>query len=71
MEAVSCRAPLFCFVFAVLAPVLGANIAEVDEVWQRRAEEAKKNAVEAYHPNPEEVILEFNKHVTRYVERVN
>lgn len=70
MEAVNFRAAIFCFVFVfvVLVPVLGANIAEVDEVWRRRAEEAKKNAFEAYHPNPEQVIVELNEHVAGYVD---
>ncbi|PKI63212.1 hypothetical protein CRG98_016397 [Punica granatum] len=65
MEAIDSRVALFCFALAVLIPVLRANIAEFDEVWQKRAEQAKKGFLEAYHPNPEEVTVEFNKHVTR------
>ncbi|CAI0453526.1 unnamed protein product [Linum tenue] len=38
--------------FATIVPCLLANIAYYDDVWQKRAEEAKKNTLEAYVPNP-------------------
>ena len=49
--------------FAVLIPGLQDNIAEYDEFWLQRAEEARKDALEAYHPNPEEITEQFNTHV--------
>jgi pectate lyase len=54
---------IFCVSFAVLIPSLWANIAEFDDYWQQRADEAKKAALEAYHPNPEEVTEQINTHV--------
>lgn len=62
MEAVKPRL-LLLFAFVVLIPTLKANIAEYDEVWQKRAEDAKEAAREAYQPNPEEVTHDFNKQV--------
>lgn len=43
--------------------IVAANIADFDEVWQKRAEEAKQAALDAYHPNPEEITHNFNMHV--------
>ncbi|XP_010242445.1 PREDICTED: pectate lyase [Nelumbo nucifera] len=57
---------LLCFLLFILAaiiPTLRAHIGDFDEVWQKRAEEAKSNALEAYHPDPDEVINHFNHHV--------
>ncbi|KAK9114132.1 hypothetical protein Syun_020929 [Stephania yunnanensis] len=51
------------FVLAVLAPALDANIAEFDDVWKKRANEAWKAAQEAYHPDPEQVNSHLNHHV--------
>ncbi|XP_044467945.1 pectate lyase-like [Mangifera indica] len=46
--------------FFSLAPCLFANIAEFDEVWRRRAEEAMEVTRQAYHPNPLSVMNDFN-----------
>ncbi|KAI6677161.1 hypothetical protein NL676_037957 [Syzygium grande] len=55
---------VFAFAFlAVMVPVLRANIADFDEVWQKRAEEAKKAAMEAYEPDPDKVAEDFNQRV--------
>lgn len=51
--------------FVMIFPTLNANIANFDEVWQKRAEEAKKAAYEAYQPHPEEVTNNFNQQVHR------
>lgn len=48
----------FCWVVSV--PAVRAHIAEFDEYWQRRAEEAKAIAQAAYVPNPHEVINDVN-----------
>ena len=54
---------LLIFAFAIIIPSLEAGIADFDEVWQQRAQEAKKAALEAYQPHPEEVTENFNEHV--------
>ncbi|XP_034706232.1 pectate lyase-like [Vitis riparia] len=59
------------FAFAVLAPSIRAHIGEFDEVWQKRAEEAQKAALEAYQPNPEEVTNQFNKNVRKSMQGTN
>ncbi|XP_059624568.1 pectate lyase-like [Cornus florida] len=51
------------FAIAAMAPTLMANIADFDEVWRRRAEEAGKRAEFYYHPNPAAVANEVNKRV--------
>lgn len=54
---------IFFFSLAVMAQRVMANIAEFDEIWQQRAKEAPKNAMEAYQSNPEEVTEHLNRHV--------
>lgn len=54
---------LIIFALASISPILKANIHDFDEVWQKRAQNARRHALEAYHPNPEEVVTSFNKHV--------
>nr|CAN69905.1 hypothetical protein VITISV_001007 [Vitis vinifera] len=54
---------LFFVLFAVIAPTIRANIAEYDDYWKEREEEAKKAALEAFHPTPQEVNDHFNLHV--------
>jgi pectate lyase len=58
------RLSLILFVsFAVIVPSLRAHIAEFDNFWQQKSEEAKKDAFKAYQPNPEEVTEQLNSHV--------
>ncbi|KAG5535058.1 hypothetical protein RHGRI_022989 [Rhododendron griersonianum] len=47
--------------FAALLPTLMANIADFDEVWQKRAEEAREAALKAYVPDPSEVTDTLNR----------
>ncbi|KAK4790865.1 hypothetical protein SAY86_031278 [Trapa natans] len=54
---------LFCFSLSLIFTGLRAHIAELDEYWQKRADEAAKAIEEAYHPNPEEVTDHLNIHV--------
>ncbi|XP_059645211.1 pectate lyase-like [Cornus florida] len=54
---------LFLVSFVVMVSTIEANIGHFDEVWQKRAQEAKKTAREAYHPNPEDVMNHFNGNV--------
>ncbi|KAF8390257.1 hypothetical protein HHK36_024782 [Tetracentron sinense] len=54
-----------------MVPTLRAHIGDFDEVWQQRAEEAKKAAIDAYHPNPEEVTDHFNTHVNKATQGSN
>ncbi|OWM75976.1 probable pectate lyase P59 [Punica granatum] len=49
--------------FAVIVPGFSAHIAEFDEYWQKRAEQAENATLEAYHPNPSEVTNHLNQHV--------
>ncbi|KAF8399421.1 hypothetical protein HHK36_015286 [Tetracentron sinense] len=73
MEAVKPGLFIFFFFFssAVIIPTLRAHIGDFDEVWQKRAEEAKKAALEAYDPNPDEVTNHFNTHVDKAIEGTN
>ncbi|XP_057479216.1 LOW QUALITY PROTEIN: pectate lyase-like [Actinidia eriantha] len=59
----------FFFVFTV--STITAHIADFDEVWQKRAEEAKTAARQAYHLDPEKVINHFNEHVHKVTEGDN
>lgn len=45
----------------VYSPIVKGNIGHFDEVWQERAENAKKGAFKAYNPNPENVTSDFNR----------
>ena len=54
---------LLILTLVVITPITTANIGEFDEVWQKRAEEAQKEALKAYEPNPEIVTQEFNNEV--------
>lgn len=56
---------LMIFGFVMIFPTLKANIADFDEVWQKRAIEAQKASFEAYEPHPEEETNNFNKQVHR------
>ncbi|EOY03379.1 hypothetical protein QUC31_017754 [Theobroma cacao] len=56
---------VFLFSFAALIPSLWADIAEFDEVWKQRAEQAWKNALEAYEPMPENVTSNLNYNVNK------
>ncbi|XP_038894610.1 pectate lyase-like isoform X2 [Benincasa hispida] len=62
---------LMIFGFVMIFPTLKANIADFDEVWQKRAEEAKKASFEAYQPHPEEVTSNFNKQVHKSLDGAN
>lgn len=53
---------LFTIIFGVI-PSLKGHIGEYDDVWQKRAEEAKKASMDAYHPNPEEITFKLNEQV--------
>ncbi|KAJ8749877.1 hypothetical protein K2173_013792 [Erythroxylum novogranatense] len=57
---------IFLISFASMIPSLRGNIGHFDEVWQKRAEEAKKNLLEAYVPDPENVTDSFNLHVSNH-----
>ncbi|GMP33534.1 hypothetical protein CsSME_00006815 [Camellia sinensis var. sinensis] len=69
MEMVKVR--FFILVFVGIILTIEANIAEYDEVWQKRAEEANETARQAYHPNPEEVMNHMNHHVHNATEGDN
>ncbi|XP_011013803.1 PREDICTED: pectate lyase-like [Populus euphratica] len=50
---------------------LKAGIANFDEYWKKRAEEAKEASREAYEPNPEKVAKHFNDEVHKSLEGGN
>lgn len=56
----------FFFSFAIIIPTLQANIADFDDVWQKRADEAMRANLAAYHSNPMEVTDQINHHVHKY-----
>ncbi|KAK8694944.1 hypothetical protein V6N13_072487 [Hibiscus sabdariffa] len=43
------------------SPKVKANIADFDEVWQKRAQKATETAQKAYEPNPHHVANDLNK----------
>ncbi|KAJ6926857.1 pectate lyase-like [Populus alba x Populus x berolinensis] len=57
---------IFVFTLATLIPSLLADIGIFDDVWRKRAEEAKKMTLEAYVPDPEEATDAFNVEVNKY-----
>ncbi|KAK2997095.1 hypothetical protein RJ639_026662, partial [Escallonia herrerae] len=50
------------FTFVAILPTLMAHIVDLDEVWQKRAEEAWNNSLAACEPNSETVVNTFNEH---------
>ncbi|XP_022768291.1 pectate lyase-like [Durio zibethinus] len=58
-------------VFVAISPIVNANIGEFDEVWQQRAEEAKRAAQRAYEPNPQNVTNNLNRETRRALEGYN
>lgn len=54
---------LFSLFFLASTALSGANIAEFDDHWQKKAEEALARSRAAYHPDPEAVTNDFNKAV--------
>ncbi|KAI4303887.1 hypothetical protein MLD38_039471 [Melastoma candidum] len=53
----------FFIVAATVLPIVEANIANFDEVWQKRAEDARKAALDAYHPDPLNITNDLNRRV--------
>ncbi|XVF50173.1 hypothetical protein PTKIN_Ptkin04bG0074400 [Pterospermum kingtungense] len=58
-------------VFVAISPLVEANIGEFDEVWQKRAAEAKKGAQIAYEPNPLNVTNDLNTQTHKVSEGHN
>ncbi|MGD7340682.1 hypothetical protein ACQCRO_27650, partial [Ralstonia pseudosolanacearum] len=54
---------IVCFLFLAFASFASAHIGEFDEYWHNRTEEAKRIALESYHPNPLEVTDHLNLNV--------
>ncbi|KAK4791049.1 hypothetical protein SAY86_031462 [Trapa natans] len=68
MDAFNLWLVMFLFASTVLMTALEANIAVFDEVWQKRAAEAKKAAFEAYQPHPENVTSDLNRRIHEDLE---
>lgn len=58
---------LFVATLAVTIPCLEANIGEFDDHLRHKAEEARRAALEAYHPDPFSMTSNFNLEVHTYV----
>ncbi|XVE68064.1 hypothetical protein DITRI_Ditri09bG0039000 [Diplodiscus trichospermus] len=56
---------VFLFFFATIIPSLWANIAEFDEYWKQRADQAWQNTVAAYDPSPGNVTSNLNYNVNK------
>ncbi|XP_068650651.1 probable pectate lyase P59 [Aristolochia californica] len=54
---------VFCLGLSLLLPACRAHIGEMDDVWAKRAEEARAASLEAYHPYPDELTDDTNKMV--------
>jgi pectate lyase len=63
MGAVKNYMLLVFFALAMQTSTLKAGIANFDEYWKKRAEEAKEASREAYEPNPAKVTKHFNDEV--------
>lgn len=55
------------FTFIGILPGLNSHIGEWDEVWQKRAEEARNRTIETYEPIPEHVVAHLNVNAKRYL----
>ena len=56
---------VFVFSLITLIPTLWANIAEFDEFWKQREEEAWRKTLAAYEPSPENVTSNLNYNVNK------
>nr|AAQ62997.1 oil palm polygalacturonase allergen PEST411 [Elaeis guineensis] len=65
MEGVRTKPSFFLcsLIFLASAALSGADIPELDDHWQKKAEEALARSRAAYHPDPEAVTNHFNKAV--------
>ena len=61
------HAALFLAFFAAATSVALAHIADFDDTWKARAEEARAAALAAYNPDPEAVANSLNAKVHKYV----
>ncbi|PNT00751.1 hypothetical protein POPTR_015G064700v4 [Populus trichocarpa] len=71
MGAVKNYMLLVFFALAMQTSTLKAGIANFDEYWKKRAEEAKEASREAYEPNPAKVTKHFNDEVHKSLEGGN
>lgn len=71
MEAKGLFVLIIAACLATLFPSHEAHNAnfELDDYWKQRAEDAQKAALEAYHPNPEDVTDGLNFHVHKSVHQ--
>lgn len=57
------RTNLFVFFILAFAVYVNAHIAEFDDYWKSRADEAQKVALDAFNPHPEEVTEQLTDDV--------
>ncbi|KAI9075229.1 hypothetical protein K1719_042838 [Acacia pycnantha] len=65
------RMALFVIALAITVPCLEANIGELDDYLQEKANQAHRAALEAYEPDPLNVTSELNFHVHLAMDEVN
>lgn len=53
----------FLLFFVFFAVTVGAHVAEFDDYWKSRAEEARNTSIDAYNPDPYEVNNNLNMKV--------
>ncbi|KAL4311938.1 hypothetical protein GQ457_01G016590 [Hibiscus cannabinus] len=63
--------PVLLFSFATLIPRLWADIAEFDDFWKQREEEAWKLALAAYEPLPENITNHLNYNVNKMLGKMS
>lgn len=63
-----CVTLLFLATLAITVPSLRANIAEFDEYYQKRSEEARRAVHAAYEPDPFNVTADLNLHINLFVQ---
>ncbi|KAK7304594.1 hypothetical protein VNO77_42477 [Canavalia gladiata] len=71
MEANKFCLLFFYVIYLAIFPTLEGNKTHVDPTWEERSQEAKKVALKAYQPNPEEVTFDLNEHVNEALNGTN
>lgn len=52
---------MFMFCIVGLIPTIRADMSELDEYWSQRADEAREFTLQAYHPDPYEIVDHFHE----------
>ncbi|XP_057948326.1 pectate lyase-like [Malania oleifera] len=71
MARINPTSSLLFVLFLSFAALVKSHIGDFDEYWQKRAEEARQAALDAYHPDPEAVTQRLNSHVDKVLTGTN